>query len=151
MSHRLFLTISELYNFRVHVIRTQSWGYLQEDNRSWSGQMGTLQRHDADLASGPLLFVPLRQSIADSSLPVARYRQFFVFRHPVNFDVKQVFLKPLEPKVWICILLLSALTALCLYTLTVPGPWFTVIATLSQQAADEEETIKFKIILFFTS
>lgn len=142
-----------MYNFRLHLIRTTSLGYLMADKKTFNGEMGILQRHEADIGTGPLFFFPMRMEIIDSSLPICRYRQFFVFRHPKQLDTENVFMKPLEAEVWWCIFGVGAITiSILCFLSTTNQPLLTVIASLSQQGANftASGSSKLKGVLFIS-
>ncbi|XP_055315345.1 ionotropic receptor 75a-like [Sitodiplosis mosellana] len=90
-----------------------SWGY-KDDNNEWSGMVGQLVRHEAELGASPLFMtverVPIIQYIASPTETGSR----FIFRSPKLSYTDNVFLLPFDDFVWYCLIVLVIVTAVFL-------------------------------------
>lgn len=111
------MLLSELYNFKIQVKKSITWGYpVHNQPGKWDGVVGMLQRHESDFGAVALTYMPGRHPIIDSGLSVQKFRQYIIFRHPrTTTGMKNVFLSPLSDMVWIFLCLLLILTTICLY------------------------------------
>lgn len=111
------MLLSDLYNFKIHIKKAITWGYpVRNKPGEWDGVVGMLQRHEADFGAVALTYLPGRQPIMDSGLSVQKFRQYLIFRHPhTTKGMKNVFVTPLQTKVWIVLFSILLLTTIFLY------------------------------------
>lgn len=91
-----------------------SWGYRDDKTNDWSGMVGKLLRHEAELGASPLFMtvqrIPLIQYIASPTRTGSR----FLFRSPKLSYTDNVFLLPFDNFVWYCLIVLVIITAIFL-------------------------------------
>ncbi|XP_032690856.1 protein PTHB1-like [Odontomachus brunneus] len=96
---------------------TNTWGYLDE-NGSWSGMMGMLQRREIDIGTS-MYFLTSRLNVAEYIQLYTRTGTCFVFRRPLLSTVKNIFALPFERNVWIAIAVFILLVVCLLYLSTI--------------------------------
>lgn len=112
--------ISEIYNFKPHIIRSDKFGGRVPNTTKWTGVVGMLQNRVVDLAAHNIAFTTVHLPILDTGFPIFKYRQFFIFRHPKFMSSKKsFFLEPLEMEVWWMIFFTSLCTFLVLFFLNI--------------------------------
>lgn len=93
-----------------------TWGYKDDKTNEWSGMVGQLIRHEAELGASPLFMtverIPIIQYIVSPTPTGSR----FIFRSPKLSYTDNVFLLPFDNFVWYCLILLVIVTALALIT-----------------------------------
>ncbi|CAH1169522.1 unnamed protein product [Phaedon cochleariae] len=93
----------DIYNFSLRIQRTNSWGYIQQNGR-FDGLVSLLENRLVDFGSSPLLFKLDRLPYVDYSFGNWILKSTFIFRRPkVVAKSYEIFLRPLEGSVWICI------------------------------------------------
>jgi hypothetical protein len=98
----------EMYNFTLHVQRTNSWGYLTP-NGHFDGLVGLLERRLVDFGSSPLIYKLDRMPVVDYSYGNWILRSTFIYRRPKIVEAShKIFMRPLSTTVWICIALMMA-------------------------------------------
>lgn len=152
------MLLSELYNFKIHVKKSITWGYpVNNQPGKWDGVVGMLQRHECDFGAVALQYIPGRHPIIDSGLSVQKFRQYIIFRHPrTTTGMKNVFLSPLSDMVWIFLCLLLILTTICFFIIYLyemaryktiePSPFTLSIITVIGIFANQGVTGVFKSI-----
>lgn len=119
LGNRVLILVSELYNFRIHWIRSTSWGYVIDKNFTFDGCIGTLQSNEAHACACSLIVTPIRLREIDSGFSIPLFRQMFIFRHPRSGKsvggLGNIFLRPLTTEVWICLAAVSVLATIILY------------------------------------
>ncbi|XP_044747292.1 ionotropic receptor 75a-like isoform X2 [Coccinella septempunctata] len=95
----------DFYNFSIIMQRTNSWGYKQA-NGKFDGLVSLLENNLIDFGSSPLLFKEDRLPFVDYSYGNWKLRSAFIFKKPKRVaDSYNIFLRPLDTKVWILILI----------------------------------------------
>ncbi|XP_045477706.1 ionotropic receptor 75a-like isoform X2 [Harmonia axyridis] len=95
----------DFYNFSLNMQRTNSWGYKQA-NGKFDGLVSLLENNIIDFGSSPLLFKEDRLPFVDYSYGNWKLRSAFIFKKPKKVaDSYTIFLRPLDIKVWILILI----------------------------------------------
>lgn len=59
---------ADIYNFTIHWIRVDNWGYLLEDNVTFLGAVGMMQRREINITSATMIYMPARARHMDSGL-----------------------------------------------------------------------------------
>lgn len=157
--------ISEIYNFRILFKRSPEYGLPIKNTTRWSGLLGMLHRNEADIGGQSLFYSLARVSVVDSGLSVFKFRQSFIFRHPkYATNQRNVFLMPLEKKVWFSIFGLAFFVVMALYLIHVLEKTNTlehhslmiavinVVGLLAQQGviSDHLTSLKAKIVILLT-
>lgn len=130
--HRLnFRTIGlvqDYFNFKLHVKRTHSWGYIQNASlaTSFDGMVGMVQRSEVDFGCSPAWFRTERLQVVDYGSQTWAIRPIFLFRHPNTKGLgRNVFLEPFENSVW-TVLLISSIIIVLMMTNTVQQEKYTM-------------------------
>lgn len=77
-----------------------------------------LERKEVDIGGPSLVFAKSRLHLVDSGLAIFKLRFFFLFRHPKYATThRNLFLMPLDQKVWYTILCVSFVTIIVLFLL----------------------------------
>ncbi|XP_077290333.1 ionotropic receptor 75a-like [Arctopsyche grandis] len=63
--YNIYLILMEMFNFKIKIVRTNTWGTLK--NGSWTGVMGALTNHQAEVSVTPLQFKIERMGFIDST------------------------------------------------------------------------------------
>ncbi|GLV31404.1 Ionotropic receptor 75d [Carabus blaptoides fortunei] len=147
-----------------------SWGYKNKNNNSYTGMIGTLQRHEAEIGGTALFLTADRVPIIEYASMTTPTRAKFVFRQPPLSYVTNVFTLPFTRAVWISSFLLIGLAAVLLYT-TVFWEWhqpnleessnamdksfsdavmLTIAAVAQQGSTSEPRSAAGKIVMIFT-
>ncbi|XP_031631205.1 uncharacterized protein LOC116345713 isoform X2 [Contarinia nasturtii] len=103
-NYRLLTYVRDMFNFRIKVYRTNSWGYLK--NGTFDGMIGALVRGSVDVGASPIFFRSERAKVIDYTARTWISRPCFVFRHPTGL-VRNVFLQPFTVNVWYCIIIVG--------------------------------------------
>ncbi|XP_063918654.1 glutamate receptor ionotropic, kainate glr-3-like [Zophobas morio] len=99
----------DMYNFSLHIERTDSWGYLTP-NGHFDGLVGLLERRLVDFGSSPLIYKLDRMPVIDYSYGNWILRSTFIYRRPKIIETSyKILMRPLSNTVWICIALMMAL------------------------------------------
>ncbi|XP_050580162.1 uncharacterized protein LOC126917392 isoform X2 [Bombus affinis] len=85
-------------DFRV----TNTWGYQQE-NGSWTGLTGMLQRREIDIGGTGTYLIQQRIGVIDYVQLYTRTKAKFIFRAPLLSTVSNIFTLPFQRSVWIAI------------------------------------------------
>lgn len=115
LSISLLIQLSRDLDFEFDLyLATDGFGAKLEGGSGWSGIVGDVSTGAADLAVSALSMTKSRQEVVDFSMPY--YYSSFSFvgiGYSKTLDLG-AFLRPLEPKTWVCLLLLANLVALFL-------------------------------------
>ncbi|XP_068224022.1 probable glutamate receptor [Palaemon carinicauda] len=114
----LLNALSQSLNFSYKIVRPEDglWGSIGEDG-SWSGMVGMVHRHEADMALGPHDITLIRTTAIDYTSPIfTDARQFVLAQNRAEVD-PWGFLLPLSPMVWIGALITLGVIALVMITL----------------------------------
>lgn len=155
---------AEKCNFTVRWVRVDNWGYLLEDNVTFSGAVGMMQRREINMTSATMIYMPTRAKYIDSGLegPIL-VRQRFVFRHPHSgrgvSSMQNAFLRPLEQPVWASIAFTTIIGVLTFIILLrherklidlegLSSVLLSIIGILAQQGFSEQiRTSHFKLVV----
>ncbi|XP_063706304.1 glutamate receptor U1-like [Culicoides brevitarsis] len=161
-AYQLVKLFSEMYDFRIHLIRAAEYGMLLPNTSTWTGLAGMVQSGFVDFAAQSFVFSKARVAALDTGFSVMKYRQSFVFCHPKYTNQKNVFLMPLSKNVWISIFVVASLTIMSLIilqkmkTLDETDNSFVVsvinvIGLLAQQglSSGHLNSVKLRIIIIF--
>ncbi|KAI4486594.1 hypothetical protein M0804_005964 [Polistes exclamans] len=91
-----------------------SWGYRNE-NGSWNGMTGMLQRREIDFGGTATFFVKERIGIVKYIQLYTHTGSRFVFRQPLLSTVSNIFVLPFHRSVWIAIAVLIILVTILLF------------------------------------
>lgn len=163
-AYQIVKFLAEMYDFRIHLIRSEEYGMLLPNTTRWNGLVGMVQRRFVDFGAQSFIYAKSRIPVMDSGFSIIKYRQSFVFCHPkITNQEKNVFLMPLDTKVWLCILGISFVTIVVLIVLhktkgedtlqenpTIIST-INVIGLLAQQGLTSEHlnSVKSRMILLF--
>ncbi|XP_055382474.1 uncharacterized protein LOC129612739, partial [Condylostylus longicornis] len=102
-SFALLSHVSDIFNFKLNLTTTNSWGYLI--NGTYDGMIGALIRNETDIGGSPIFYRLERAKVIHYTLHKTWIsRNCFIFRHPKTSNLKGiVFLQPFEKNVWISI------------------------------------------------
>lgn len=161
---QILLLVSEMYNFKVHIIRSGSFGSLIPNTTQWSGVIGILQRKEADIGAHSIAFTVSRLSLLEYGSSIVKYRQSFIFRHQTHSaGTQKVFLMPLKERVWWSLLGISICATVTLFMInlaerqircvSLDNAWtlslINVVALVSQQglSSDHLQSKKAKVVI----
>ncbi|XP_076375130.1 ionotropic receptor 75a-like [Megalopta genalis] len=104
-------------NATINICTTNSWGYGNE-NGSWSGITGMLQRREIDIGGTGMFIVKERLGVVEYVQLYTQMRWAFIFRKPLLSSVSNIFTLPFHRSVWhaIGVFLLVVLVMLVLST-----------------------------------
>lgn len=74
LSNRYAFLLSELLNFKIHWLRSNTWGYLGKDNKTFTGCVGFLQRHEAIFSTSALFYTITRHPVVDVAYTIIPFR-----------------------------------------------------------------------------
>ncbi|XP_066937320.1 uncharacterized protein [Macrobrachium rosenbergii] len=98
----LLKALSQSLNFSYKIVRPEDgfWGSINDDG-SWTGMVGMVHRHEADMALGPHDITLIRTTAIDYTSPIfTDARQFILAQNRAEVD-SWGFMLPLTPTVWI--------------------------------------------------
>lgn len=162
----IMFIIAEMYDFKLHIVRSNSYGSLIANSTQWNGVVGLLQRRIVDIGAHSIAYTKARLSVVENGFSVVKYRQSFIFRHPTHVTgTKKVFLMPLDEKVWWSLLGISICAIIVLFminlaekntrVISLEDIWtlslINVVALLSQQglSSDHLKSSKAKVVIIF--
>ncbi|KAK2576724.1 hypothetical protein KPH14_005379 [Odynerus spinipes] len=93
---------------------TNTWGY-RDENGSWSGMTGMLQRREIDFGGTGTFFVKERIGIVKYIQLYTHTGSRFVFRQPLLSTVSNIFVLPFHRSVWMAISVLIVLVIVLLF------------------------------------
>ncbi|XP_053981714.1 probable glutamate receptor isoform X1 [Hylaeus volcanicus] len=96
------LNMVDRMNATISFQVTNTWGY-RDENDSWSGMIGMLQRGEIDIGGTGIFFVKERIGVIDYVQLYTRTRSLFIFREPLLSTVSNIFTLPFQRSVWIAI------------------------------------------------
>ncbi|KAF7989422.1 hypothetical protein HCN44_008096 [Aphidius gifuensis] len=102
--------INATINFTVR----DTWGY-QDDNGSWSGMIGLLDRGEIDIGGTATFLVSSRIGVVDYVQLYTPTKSKFIFRRPPLSYVRNLFTLPFSRSVWMTIIIFLSLVCLILY------------------------------------
>ncbi|XP_077293110.1 ionotropic receptor 64a [Arctopsyche grandis] len=111
----LLLHLKDIYNFSFYMMRTLSWGYMQ--NGSFDGMVGQLERRKIDIGGSPIFFRLERAKVTGYTIQTWISRSCFIFRHPKRASIFKIYTRPLEDNVWCCIFGTVFITSTTVYLL----------------------------------
>lgn len=88
-----------------------SWGYKDDKTNEWSGMVGQLVHHEAELGASPLFMTFDRIHIIQYIASTTKTGSRFIFRPPKLSYTDNVFLLPFDSFVWYCLIVLVIITA----------------------------------------
>ena len=106
-------------NASVKYSIVDSWGYPNKTTGHWNGMIGQLMRNEAVLGASPLFFTMERINIIQYIAMPSKTGSKFIFRAPKLSYTDNVFLLPFDNFVWMCLVALVLVTALCLMGATI--------------------------------
>ncbi|XP_076222964.1 glutamate receptor U1-like isoform X2 [Nomia melanderi] len=96
------LTMVARMNATISFRMTDSWGY-KDQNGSWSGMVGLLQRGEIDIGGTGMFFIKERLDVLEYVQLYSRMRSAFIFRQPLLSMISNIFALPFQRSVWIAI------------------------------------------------
>ncbi|XP_071453249.1 ionotropic receptor 75a-like [Hetaerina americana] len=99
-------------NFKLILQQFDNWGY--QTNGSFDGLVGALQRQELDLGATGMLFKEDRLLVMDYVGETYKFRASILFRQPSLASITNIFLLPFSTGVWLCALLMLAITVVAL-------------------------------------
>ncbi|XP_043594833.1 glutamate receptor ionotropic, delta-1-like isoform X2 [Bombus pyrosoma] len=96
------LHIASRMNATIDFRVTNTWGYQQE-NGSWNGLTGMLQRREIDIGGTGTYLIQQRIGVIDYIQLYTRTKAKFIFRAPLLSTVSNIFTLPFQRSVWIAI------------------------------------------------
>lgn len=94
--HYLLEKLNATMNFSI----MSTWGYYNKTSKQWSGMIGQLDRHEADIGGTALFLTPDRVAIIEYLSMATPTRAKFVFRAPPLSYVANIYTLPFNTKVW---------------------------------------------------
>ncbi|XP_011862474.1 PREDICTED: probable glutamate receptor [Vollenhovia emeryi] len=101
-------------NATVSFAETNSWGY-RDQNGSWSGMIGMLERREIDIGGTATFLVPERIGVVQYIQLYTHTSSRFVFRRPLLSSVSNIFTLPFQRHVWMAIAVFLFLVFCLLY------------------------------------
>lgn len=132
MMYRIFILISDMYNFKTNIRLSNIWGSLDSTGK-WHGAIGAINRSEVDFSITALRWDESRYGAFEHTThsyhvqyvdfiliynPKCCYencfvnRLQFIFRHPKSTDVGNVFALPFQNMVWYATIGLCLLSAI---------------------------------------
>ncbi|KZC14435.1 Glutamate receptor delta-1 subunit [Dufourea novaeangliae] len=108
------LTMVARMNATISFRITDTWGY-RDENGSWSGMTGMLQRREIDIGGTGTFFVKERLPVLDYVQLYTRTRSLFIFRQPLLSTVSNIFTLPFHRSVWLALGVFLLLVVVLLY------------------------------------
>lgn len=109
-THRLHFSVvrvvKDLFQFKLFVHRTNSWGYLGINSSDFDGMIGMLQRKEIDIGCSPAFYRVERMIAVDYGEHTWGARPMIIFRHPPGSG-KSVFRTPFDDIVWLMMAIVS--------------------------------------------
>ena len=89
----------------VHITPAdEKYGALENDNKTWNGLIGLLQRKEADIVTSPLATTQYRSQVVDFTYAVAHDKITLVAKRPsTSLPNIWVYVKMFSPAAWLCI------------------------------------------------
>lgn len=101
-------------NATVQYSIVSTWGYLNKTTDQWDGMIGQLVNDDAQIGASPLFFTADRVATIQYIAMPSPTTSVFIFRAPKLSYTDNVFLLPFDNLVWLCLIALVFVTAICL-------------------------------------
>ncbi|XP_064638680.1 glutamate receptor-like isoform X2 [Lineus longissimus] len=132
--------ISEMgkFSYQIQIVKDHKYGLLE--NGSWTGMIGELTRHEADLVIAPLTITSKRERVVDFSKPFMNLGISIMIKKPDKQKPGVFsFLAPLAPRVWCCVFLAAVVVSLILFFVSrvSPSEWVVEKALFSQSLFNE--------------
>ncbi|KAJ8955120.1 hypothetical protein NQ318_009013 [Aromia moschata] len=108
--------LKDIINATLNYSVQPTWGY-KDNNSGWSGMIGELTRHEADIGGTPLFFTIDRVDIIDYVAMTTPTRSKFVFQQPKLSYVKNVYTLPFDTKVWVSTICLIVIMGFVMYVI----------------------------------
>uniref|UniRef100_T1HDK4 Uncharacterized protein n=1 Tax=Rhodnius prolixus TaxID=13249 RepID=T1HDK4_RHOPR len=153
----LFTHMAEYYNYTYRFIFSDVWGYPLK-NGSWSGMVGQVKRHEADMGLSAAHFSVARTKVIDFVGIIDITRVCFAFLQPKLFGSYKALILPLDVTVWAC-LLVTAVAGVVVFRIVAnyddtsqqndswSGSFLLVLAAISQQGIpDSTDKLPTRII-----
>lgn len=104
-THRLHFSVvrvvKDMFNFKLFIHRTDSWGYLGINSSNFDGMIGMLQRREIDIGCSPAFYRLERMIAVDYGEHTWGARPMVIFRHPsARGTGNSVFRVPFDDVVW---------------------------------------------------
>ncbi|XP_028048173.1 glutamate receptor ionotropic, delta-2 [Monomorium pharaonis] len=101
-------------NATVNIYVANDWG-AYDNNGSWNGMIGMLQRREIDIGGTHVWLLAHRIHIVEHIQLYTRTGLCFVFRQPLLSTIKNIFILPFQRHVWIAIAIFLILVFCLLY------------------------------------
>ncbi|XP_075225075.1 ionotropic receptor 75a-like [Lycorma delicatula] len=102
----LFMTLAQMYNFKIDMTFIDSWGIVREDGKH-DGMAGEIERGRSEFGLSTFTMNTTRFDAVDFSFPVWKYRPIFIFLNPKTFGTYEALLLPFPSNVWLCVLFIT--------------------------------------------
>ncbi|XP_071526279.1 glutamate receptor ionotropic, delta-1-like [Panulirus ornatus] len=135
----LINTLSETLNFTYRLVNSpdDKWGGVLP-NKTVTGMIGQVARHEAHLAVCEITITDIRETIVDFTLPYCLEASKLVSPAPKEKNRSFAVLSPFTLRVWLCI---------CLVTVLV-GPLLYTVSRLLVVYLDEEDSVHYSLQSF---
>lgn len=102
-----------MFDFKLFIHRTNSWGYLPINSSDFDGMIGMLQRQEVDIGCSPAFYRLERMIAVDYGEHTWGARPMVIFRHPSSKGTgKNVFRVPFDDIIWKVMLAVSIVMVL---------------------------------------
>ncbi|KPM11533.1 Ligand-gated ion channel-like protein 2 [Sarcoptes scabiei] len=109
---RMFLTLSEYFNFSMKFVHIKNdFGYLTP-NGTWTGMIGDISRHKLDLGLSGTAMTHNRNLVVKYLYPHWIDTLTFATTAPEDYFTIDLFLKPFDLNVWLCLFIYFLVLAL---------------------------------------
>ncbi|ESP00057.1 hypothetical protein LOTGIDRAFT_213260 [Lottia gigantea] len=90
------------YDYHIRYVKDNTYGKIKEDG-SWTGIIGELIRHEADLAIAPLTITSKREQVLDFTKPYMSLGISIMIKKPEDVSPHVFsFMEPLSSEIWLC-------------------------------------------------
>jgi len=89
---------------KFRIVKDNSFGNKPANDQPWTGMIGELVRHEADLAIAPLTITSQRESVVDFSKPWMNLGISILISKPAKTTPGVFsFMAPLSKEIWMCV------------------------------------------------
>lgn len=114
ISYDLFEFIAEFLGFKFTLVQPPDHEFGSLVNNSWTGLVGMLNRHEADVTLSPLTYNYLRSQAMEYSAPIFYLKYAYLIKNPGHQISPWIYLLPFNAQIWGCIIATLMLIIFCL-------------------------------------
>ncbi|KAK6643824.1 hypothetical protein RUM43_000087 [Polyplax serrata] len=114
VSHNAVKHLEFVLNMSLSVRVDTVWG-LKQENGSWTGLVGDLQRGDSIISTSPIFMTKERLQVIEYYANVNPTQAKFIFKSPPLSHAKNIYTLPFATMVWVCCFGLVLIACIALY------------------------------------